>query len=80
MSSMPLRLASAVKRAELQRDRTRKVNQALLNRRWRHEKKRGENNPKGISAFNRITKYSGQHVESRGVGNCVAVPSVSSYQ
>ena len=49
-----------MKRAELQRDRTRKVNQALLNRRWRHEKKRGENYPKGISAFKRITKFPGQ--------------------
>ena len=78
---MPLLLASAVKRAdhELQWDRTRKVNQALLNRRWRHEKKRGENNHKGISAFDRITKFPGQHFESRGVGNCVAVPAVSSY-
>ena len=54
----------AVKRSELQRDRAIKVNKQPEKRRW-HERKKGENNPKNMSAFARISKFPGEYLESQ---------------
>ena len=54
----------AVKRFELQRDRAIKVNKKPEKRR-RHERKRGENNPKNVSALARISKFPAEYLESR---------------
>ena len=59
-----LHLLQAMKRSELQRDRAIKVNKQPEKRR-RHERKRGENNPKNVSAFARISKFPGEYLESR---------------
>lgn len=59
-----LRSLPSLKRSELQRDRVTKVNKAPEKRR-RHERKRGENNPKNVSTFDRISKFPGEFFESR---------------
>lgn len=54
----------AVKRSELQRDRVPRTNKEPEKRR-RHERKRGDNNPKNVSTFERISKFPGEFFGSR---------------